>query len=78
LPERSIYHCKTGIHSRKTVLITADAFRPARKTTLIPKIKLLLNPPDASFVWLHFRVNKDQVYSRHLLFFVAFSDFDLP
>jgi hypothetical protein len=45
------------------VLITADALRPARKATLIPKVRLLLNPPDASFVGLHVRVNRDQVYS---------------
>jgi hypothetical protein len=38
MPERSIYHCKAGIHSRKTVLITAKAFRPARKTTLVSKL----------------------------------------
>ena len=50
------------------MLITADALRPARKATLIPKVRLLLNPPHASFVGLHVRVNRDQVYSSHLLF----------
>jgi hypothetical protein len=78
LPERSIYHCKTGIHSRKTVLITADASSPSPQNNTDSQNQAPVKPTRRIIRPVARPREQGSGLFQASSFFAAFCDFDVP